>query len=196
MSRYLALAAVFVAASLGSSAPLAAQVACSTRHPGNRQTQSCTVVLSASLQIPAQATLTLDRSSTDLTGGQPLNDTRFRAAADTGLTMPGPMLTVYANRGVSVSLVNAPRFLGPAVKPASDVHLGVSEVPGACGGVALTPLSTSPEATQQAAPRLLVQSPTAVSDLVRQLCLRVWWRYASDAPGSYALPLTISVTAP
>jgi hypothetical protein len=179
-----------------ASAAAGAQVACSTTHPGNRQTRSCTVVLSATLQLPAQAMLTLERSSTDLTGGSPLTDARFQAAADTGLLIVGPALSVVSNRGISVTLVNAPQFQGPGIKPASDVQLGVGSVRNACGGVPLSPLSTSPEAVQRTAPRVLLRSSAPLSQTLRQLCLRVRWRYASDPPGSYALPLTISITAP
>ncbi len=186
-----ALPLVLLAAATGG-----AQVACSTTHPGNRQTRSCTVVLSASLQLPAQATLTLERSSTDLTGGSPLTGTRFQAAADTGLLIVGPAMSVVANRGISVTLVNAPQFQGPGTKPASDVQLGVGSVRNVCGGVPLSPLSTSPEAVQRNAPRVLLRSSTPLNATLRQLCLRVWWRYASDPPGSYSLPLTISITAP
>jgi hypothetical protein len=60
----------------------------------------------------------------------------------------------------------------------------------------MAPLSTAALGVQQASPRLLLQTGAAVTDLRRQLCLRVWWRYATDGPGSYQLPLTISVTAP
>jgi hypothetical protein len=62
--------------------------------------------------------------------------------------------------------------------------------------VPTTPLATTPLAAQQASPRLLFQSSAPVSSATRQLCFRVWWRFAADAPGSYTLPLTVSTTAP
>ncbi len=180
---------------LAGATTLQAQVACSTPNPGNRQTRTCTVTLSATLRLEAQATVTLDRSSTDLTGGSPLTDARLAAAADTGLVIVGPAFSVVANRGVSVTLVNAPQFQGPGTKPAADVALGVGATRNVCDGVATSPLSTSPEAVQRNAPRILLQSGGPLSLTLRQLCLRVRWRY-QDQPGSYALPLTISLTAP
>jgi len=176
--------------------PLAAQVACSTSTPGNRQTRSCTVTLTGTLRLVAQAEVTLSRATTDIAGGGPATDAIFRAAGDTGIVVVGPVFRVSANRGVSVTLVNAPIFSGPASKPASDVQLGVSPSVGLCAGVPTTPLSTGAVAVQQSAPRILLQSTVPLENVQRQLCLRVWWFYATDPPGVYALPLTLSITAP
>lgn len=186
---------LFVLACLGAQ-PLAAQVACSTPTPGNRQTRTCTVTLTGTLRLPAQAAVTLSRAVTDIAGGGPATDDIFRAAGDTGIVVMGPLFRVSANRGVSVTLVNAPAFSGPASKPASDVQLGVSPASGMCAGVPTTPLSTSALAVQHAAPRVLLQSTVPLEDAQRQLCLRVRWFYATDPPGVYSLPLTVSVTAP
>jgi len=188
------LAAVLLVSALARS--LSAQVACSTPNPGARQTRSCSVTLTGTLTVPAQAEVTLSRSSTDIAGGAVATDAIFRAAGDTGIVVVGPLVRVSASRGVSVTLVNAPSFSGPANKPASDVQLGVSPAPGVCAGVPTTPLSTSALAVQQAAPRVLLQSTVPLQAVERQLCLRVRWSYASDPPGAYALPLTVSVTAP
>jgi hypothetical protein len=189
------LAFIATSAALAVS-PLSAQTACSVSNPGNQQTRSCSVTLSATLRLPVQTQVSLSSSSTDIAGGAPATNQIFAVASDTGLVVMGPLLQVLSNRGVSVTLVNAPQFTGPGIKPASDVRLGVSGNPAVCTGVATSPLSVSPVAVQQSAPRLLFQSTAAVNNAQRRLCLRVFWRYATDGPGAYSLPLTISVTAP
>jgi len=176
--------------------PLSAQTACSVTNPGNQQTRSCTVTLSATLRLPVQTQVSLSTSSTDIAGGAPATDLIFRIASDTGLVVIGPLVQVLSNRGVSVTLVNAPQFTAPGLKPASDVRLGISSNPSVCTGVATTPLSVSPIAVQQAAPRVIYVSTAAANNAQRRLCFRVFWRYATDGPGAYSLPLTISVTAP
>jgi len=187
--RAFALAVLFVP-------PLAAQTACSVANPGNQQTRSCTVTLSATLRLPVQTQVSLSSSSTNIAGGTLATDQIFRIAGDTGLVVIGPLVQVLSNRGVSVTLVNAPQFTAPGLKPASDVRLGISNNPAVCTGVATTPLSVSPIAVQHAAPRVLFVSTAAVNNAQRRLCFRVFWRYATDGPGAYSLPLTISVTAP
>lgn len=174
----------------------AAQVACAVRTPPVGQTRACTVTRTGTLVLPALAEVSLDRRSTNIAGGGIATDAIFRAAGDTGLVVVGPIVRATANRGVSVTLVNAPAFTGPASKPASDVALGVSPAIGVCSGVPTTPLSTSPLPTQQAAPRVLLQSAVSLRNVDRQLCFRVRWFYATDPPGVYSLPLTVTVTAP
>ncbi len=177
--------------------PLGAQASCSVQHPGARQTRDCTVTLSTTLQLRETAQLTLSRSATDIAAlSIAATDLLFRAANDTGIVVMGPSLHVSANRAIAVTLVNAPQFSGPAPKPASEVLLGVSPTMKRCAGVPMMPLSDSPKAVQQATPRLIMQTAGAASDLARQLCFRVHWRYATDPPGSYSLPLTFSITAP
>ncbi len=180
-----------VAASLG------AQASCSAQNPGARQTTTCTVTLTTTLQLAPNAQLTLSRSATDIADASiAAPDPLFRAANDTGIVVVGPSLHASATRAIAVTLVNASQFSGPAPKPASDVSLGVSASLNVCSGVSMLPLSDSPLAVQQATPRVIMQTAGAASDIVRQLCLRVHWRYATDPPGSYSLPLTFSITAP
>lgn len=180
-----------------SATPLAAQSSCTVTNSGVRQTRSCSVTLTTTLQLEANAQLTLSRSTTDIADVTVIAaDELFRAANDTGIVVVGPSLHMSANRAIAVTLVNAPQFSGPAPKSASDVALGVSPALNACAGVSMLPLSSSAIAVQQTSPRVIMQTTTASSDVTRQLCLRVYWRYATDPPGSYALPLTFSITAP
>lgn len=172
------------------------QVACAVATPPVGQTRTCTVTRTGTLMLPALAQVSLNRASTNIAGGGTATDAVFVAAGDTGIVVVGPIVRATANRGVSVTLVNAPTFTGPASKPASDVALGVSPAIGVCAGVPTTPLSTSSLATQQAAPRVLLQSTVSLRDVDRQLCFRVRWFYATNPPGAYSLPLTVNVTAP
>jgi len=173
-----------------------AQTRCVVPNPPSGQARTCTVRLTGTLVLPGLVEVRLSSSATNIAGAPVATDATFQAAADTGLVVVGPTLQVRSTGAVSVTLVNAPTFSGPVPKPASDVHLGVSSSVGGCGGVPTTPLATTPLAAQQASPRLLFQSSAPVSSATRQLCFRVWWRFASDAPGSYTLPLTVSTTAP
>ncbi len=176
---------------------LGAQTSCSVPQVGRRQTRTCSVTLSTTLQIGANALLTLSHGTTNVFNTAAMSaDAAFRAAADTGLRVMGPTFRVSATRAVSVTVANAPTFNGPVAKSAADVSLGVSPVPNVCSGASMLPLSSAPMAVQQAAPRVLMQSNAPSNNVVRQVCFRVFWRYASDPPGTYGLPLTFSLTAP
>jgi hypothetical protein len=173
-----------------------AQTTCSVANPPSGQSRVCSVTLRGTLSLPGLVDVRMSTSATNIAGAPIATDATFRAAADTGIVVTGPVLEVRSTGAVSVTLVNAPTFTGPVPKPASDVHLGLSTTTGACGGVAMSALATTPLAVQQASPRLLFRSTVAVTAATRQLCFRVWWRFASDAPGNYTLPLTVSTTAP
>jgi hypothetical protein len=188
------LAALPLLLALGARAE--AQSACTVPNPPGGQSRTCSVTLRGTLSLPGIVDVRLSTSATNIAGAPVATDATFRAAGDTGLVVVGPLLAVRSTGAVSVTLVNAPTFTGPAPKPASDVHLGVSATTGVCGGIAMSPLATTPIAVQQGAPRPLFQSTAAVTGVTRQLCFRVWWRFATDAPGSYTLPLTVSTTAP
>jgi hypothetical protein len=121
VSRFWCLVVMLVCAAPSS---LAAQVACSTPDSDTRQTRTCTVPLTGTVQLHVQAELSLSRSATDIASGAVATDEIFRAAGDTGIVVVGPVFCVSASRGVSVTLVNTPRFSGRARKPASDVQLG------------------------------------------------------------------------
>lgn len=187
---------VLTALVVGVSARASAQTTCSVANPPSGQSRVCSVTLRGTLSLPGIVDVRLSTSATNIAGAPVATDATFRAAGDTGIVVTGPVLEVRSTGAVSVTLVNAPAFTGPVPKPASDVHLGVSTVTGVCGGVAMSALAITPLAVQQASPRLLFRSTVAVTSATRQLCFRVWWRFASDAPGNYTLPLTVSTTAP
>lgn len=179
------------------SPALQAQPSCSVPQVGNRQTRRCTVTLTTTLQLAASAQLSLSNSVTSIFNAGAFGTSGgFAAAGETGLKFTGPTLRVSATRAIRVTMINAPSFSGPVPKSASDVSLGISPLANVCNGVAMIPLSTLPLAAQQAAPRVLVQSDTPGDAVVRQLCFDVTWRYESDPPGNYTLPMTFSITAP
>lgn len=194
--RGLGRAAMVALLLSGISSVAQAQSSCSVRNPGRNQLLRCSITLGTTLQLPAQALLSLSGSGTNIAGAASATHATFQAAADTGIVVVGPQFGVQSNQGVSVTLVNAPAFTGPVAKPASDVALGVSPTANSCGGVSMTPLSTSPLGVQQGSPRILLASNSPLNNVRRQLCFRVWWRYATDPAGSYSLPLTLSITAP
>ncbi len=187
---------VIMFAPLLHSTAASAQSSCNVQQPGRRQTRTCTVSLTASVQLPVQSLVQLNRTTTDLTGGVAAASVGFSIAADTGIVIVGPTLRAQSNFGISVTLVNEPIFSGPAFKSASDVDLGVSTIENMCTGVQMTPLSASPIAIQRNAPRVLLQSNAGMNGVLRQLCFRVRWIFATNPPGTYSLPLTINVTAP
>jgi hypothetical protein len=179
------------------STAVAAQSSCSVQQPGRRQTRTCTVNLTASVQLPVQSLVQLNRTTTDLAGGiAAAASGGFSIAADTGIVIIGPTLRAQSNFGISVTLVNEPVFSGPALKSAADVDLGLSTMENMCTGVLMTPLSASPIAIQRNAPRVLIRSSAGMNGVMRQLCFRVRWIFATNPPGTYSLPLTINVTAP
>jgi hypothetical protein len=194
--RVAALVTLLVAAAAAPWREAETQVACAVPTPASGQTRTCTVTRTGTLMLPALAEVALNSRATNIAGGGVATDAIFTAAGDTGIVVVGPRFRVNANRGVSVTLVNAATFTGPTGKPASDVSLGVSPSVGVCAGVPTTPLSTSAMPVQQAAPRVLLQSTVSLRNVERQLCFRVRWYYATNPPGAYSLPLTVSVTAP
>ena len=175
--------------------PAGAQAQCGVRNPGNGQMRDCTARVTVTMQLSMLATLSLSTASTSLTDGAPPSVV-FAAARDTGYVVTGPRMQVLANRPVQVTVVNEPVFQGPVAKPASDVALGVTTVGASCAAAPMLPLATAPIVAQTAAPRVLLTTGATTAGVQRQVCFRVWWRVASDAPGRYTLPLEVSLTAP
>ena len=174
----------------------AAQSSCSVPTLSSGQTRSCAASVSASMTIVPVAQLTLTSVSTNIAGSASgtLADT-YDAGSAAGIVVIGPSFTVRSNKGVNVTLVNAPTFTSPGAKTAADVDVSVTSGLGSCGPLWNT-LSTQSVVSQQASPRTLMNLSVGSSGTTSQLCFRVRWKWATDGPGSYALPLTISVTAP
>ncbi len=188
--------AVVTAALLAPGRFLAAQSSCSVPAMSSGQTLSCTATLSATMTIVPVAQLSLTSVSTSISGSSSgVLAAGYEAGAVTGIVVTGPAFTVRSNKGVNVTLVNAPTFTSPTSKTAADVDVSIASGSGSCG-TSWSTLSTLSLAAQQASPRSLLNLTTGSPGITGQLCFRVRWKWAADGPGSYSLPLTISVTAP
>ena len=175
---------------------VAAQSTCSVPAMSSGQTAGCTATLTATMTIVPVAQLTLTSVSTSISGSTSgVLANSYDAGATAGIVVTGPAFTVRSNKGVNVTLVNAPTFTSPTSKTAADVDISFASGSGSCG-TSWSTLSTQPLAAQQASPRSLLNLATGSAGITGQLCFRVRWKWAVDGPGSYSLPLTISVTAP
>jgi len=189
------IAMVAAALSFGVT-PAAAQSSCGVPTLSAGQTLSCTATMSATMTVVPVAQISLTSVSTSITGGASgVLAASYDAGAASGIIITGPAFTVRSNKGVNVTLVNAPTFTSPGSKTAADVDVSIASGAGSCG-TAWSVLSTQSVAAQQASPRSLVNLTTGSAGTTGQLCFRVRWKWAVDGPGSYSLPLTISVTAP
>ena len=148
------------------------------------------------MTIVPVAQLLLTAGSTNISGAAGgVTAAGYESGLGTGIVITGPSFTVKSNKGVNVTLVNAPAFTSPGAKSAADVDISVAPGIGTCG-ITWAALSTQPLPVQLTTPRSLLNSPTGSAGVSSQLCFRVRWRWSTDGPGNYSLPLTISVTAP
>jgi hypothetical protein len=174
----------------------AAQSTCGIPTLSSGQTLRCTATTAATLTVVPVAQLVLSSGSTSIAGSASgVTAATYEAGTSTGIVVTGPAFTVRSNKGVNVTMVNAPAFTSPAAKSAGDVDVSVVSGSGSCG-TTWTALSTLSVAAQQASPRSLLNTVTGSAGVTGQLCFRVRWKWATDGPGGYTLPLTISVTAP
>jgi hypothetical protein len=150
---------------------------------------SCTPTLgpcvhTLNANVPELINLTLERPATDL-------GTIGASQFDLGQRIAGPLFEVKANRGYDVLLTaGLATFSGTGnpAKPATDVQFA-RVLGGACAGATgFAALSSSTSAT--------IFSGTAGLSPRQQLCFNIAWDYADDGPGTYSLPLNLSVVAP
>jgi len=135
--------------------------------------------------VPVLVNLRLQNGSTNLGA---ITATDF----DNGQRIAGPRFEARANRSYSVTLVAAAATFGGGGNPAKaagDVRYAVVTEAAGCG----TASAYAPVPTAAAAG---IFSGNAGLSARQQLCFDIVWNYASDAPGSYELPLFLSVTAP
>jgi hypothetical protein len=150
---------------------------------------SCTIATNCGHQltatVPTLVNLTLENATTSL-GSITANE------FDNGQRIAGPRFEARANRSYSVTLVAAsPTFTGTGnpSKAAGDVRYAVVAASAGCGAAgAYTSVPT--------AAAVGIYSGTAGLSPRQQLCFDIRWNYSSDVPGSYALPLNLSVSAP
>ena len=150
---------------------------------------SCTIGTNCGHQltatVPTLVNLTLENASTNL-GAITANE------FDNGQQIAGPRFEARANRTYSVTLVAAsPTFTGTGntSKAAGDVRFAVVAASAGCGAAgAYTAIPT--------AAAVGIFAGTAGLSPRQQLCFDIVWNYASDVPGTYELPLNLSVSAP
>jgi len=135
--------------------------------------------------VPVLVNLQLQNGSTNLGA---ITTTDF----DDGQRIAGPLFEARANRSYSVTLVAAAATFsgsGNPAKAAGDVSFAVvTEAAGCSTASAYAPIPTAAAAG--------IYSGSAGLSPRQQLCFDIVWNYASDAPGTYELPLHLSVTAP
>ncbi len=150
---------------------------------------SCTVgtncVHTLSGTVPVLVNLTLENASTAL-------GSVTAEMFDGGQLVDGPRFEVRANRSYNVTLTAASATFsggGNDSKPASDVQfVRVTDAAGCSGATGFAALSSSTAAT--------IFSGSAGLSPRQRLCFNIAWDYDTDGPGSYNLPLNLSVTAP
>ncbi len=135
--------------------------------------------------VPVLVNLRLQNATTNL-GAITADD------FDNGQRIAGPLFEARANRPYSVTLVAAnPTFggTGNPSKAAGNVRYAVvTEAAGCSAAGAYAAVPTAAAAG--------IFSGNAGLSARQQLCFDIVWNYASDAPGTYNLPLNLSVTAP
>lgn len=94
---------------------------------------------------------------------------------------PGPTIRVRSNRPFAVLIAAGAPTFGPAPKPVSDVRWALSS------GGSFATLATSPAT---------VFSSASGTDVTETLMFRMLLSLATDVPGLYQLPLSITLTAP
>ncbi len=143
---------------------------------------NCVHTLNAS--VPTLVNLTLENAATNLGAITAAN-------FDDGQLIDGPRFEARANRTYAVTLASASALFtgsGNAAKAAGDVRYAVVTSAAGCGTAGTFAAVTTSAVS--------IFSGLAGLSPRQQLCFNIVWRYASDAPGTYALPLNLSVTAP
>lgn len=180
MIRSSFLAAVAVVASAAFAPEAQAQA---LTGPSCTIGTNCAHTLEAT--VPVLVNLQLQNTTTNL-GAITTED------FDNGQRIAGPLFEARANRSYSVTLVAAsPTFGGDGnpAKQAGDVRFAVvTELAGCSAAGAYAAVPTAAAAG--------IYTGSAGLSPRQQLCFDIVWNYASDAPGTYNLPLNLSVTAP
>lgn len=146
---------------------------------------SCPVVVNVQFSVPHATSISLNKDTTSL--GTP-TQTAFtpNVAATTTPVVNGPVFSVTANFDFQVTLKSAAAWTvssgGYAAKPISDLQWST-----ASNGV-FSAVSTSGQ--QVGATR------SAGSTVPVSLFFQSTWRWAVDRPGTYSLPLVLTVVAP
>lgn len=163
-----------------TSVPLAAQGNCNVNREGVCQV-GATAAYALNVTITSVVRLSLPNSAIALGTATPAE---FTAGFGTPVEVP---LSIRANTGwaISIAALSPVWSASPAsawqAKPVSDLSWGASPVGP------FTNMSVAPST---------IQSGGATANSVIPLYLRSRYGWATDSPGSYSLPLQITITAP
>jgi hypothetical protein len=164
----------------GSAAPLAAQGNCNVNREG-ACVVGATAAYALNVTITSVVRLSLLNSAIALGTATPAE---FTAGFGTPVEVA---LSIRANSGWSISIAalspvwSASPATAWQTKPVSDLSWGASPV--------------GPFVDMSGAPAT-IQSGGATANTVIPLYLRARYGWANDSPGSYSLPLQITITAP
>jgi hypothetical protein len=176
MRKFVPFVAV---AALVAAAPMQAQ-SCDIAGSGN-----CTVGTTASMTMPSLLRLTLGSTTSSLSA--PAAVSEFDADGVVQKQSTGPSVTVRANRGWAVTLqADAATFTAAGgssyAKPISDLEVSKD------GGSSYSPISNS-EAFS------ITSGTATASSVFSNIRYRTRYSVASDAPGTYSLGITYTLTA-
>jgi hypothetical protein len=164
----------------GAGTRLAAQGNCNVNREGACQV-GATAAYALNITIAPVVRLSLPNNAIALGTATPAE---FTAGFGTPVEVP---LSIRANTGwaISIAVLSPVWSAAPAsawqTKPVSDLGWGASPV-GPFADMGGTPAT--------------VQSGGATGNTVIPLYLRARYGWATDSPGSYSLPLQITITAP
>lgn len=178
--RAVRLGSLLLLATAASATAAAAQGNCNVNREGACQV-GATAAYALTVTITSVVRLSLPNSAIALGTATP---TEFTAGFSTPVEVP---LSIRANAGwaISIAAMSPVWSASPAsawqTKPVSDLGWGASPV--------------GPFADMSGAPAT-IQSGGATGNTVIPLYLRTRYGWATDSPGSYSLPLQITITAP
>lgn len=169
------------AALAGAVAPSGSAAAQSCEQTG---TSSCTVNVTLRAPIPFTAALSASSSVTDL---GVLTATTLVPGQSTGTrTDAGPTVQAQANFAWMLTMRAGSTtwsYSGSATAPSKSA----ADLSWRAGSGSFTPISTTGST---------LLSGTAGAAATAVLSFRTTWSWTSNPPGSYALPLTLTLTAP
>lgn len=193
MSRSILRTLAAVALVAATAAVAEAQVSC-TIQPGSASPQTCNFTGSVSVPTLARLNVTGDSlTGSALTLTSP-DWTTYLSNPTATQTLSQVALQVRANTSYAVQINSAAAWTVPAGGSRALSTLTYTSVAGACPAVntITTAITASPAA--------LFNGASATASTSRNLCFALSWGGALDggdlAPGSYSLPITLTLSAP
>ncbi len=193
MSRSILRSLAAVALVAATAVVAEAQVNCSIQ-PGSPSPQACNFTSSVTVPTLARLSVTGDSlSGSTLTLTSP-NWTTYLATPAATQTLSQVALAVRSNRAYAVQINSAASWTVPVGGSRALSTLTYTQVPGACPavGTITTAITASPVA--------LFSGASATASDTRNLCFALSFSGSLAAgdlvPGSYTLPITLTLSAP